>query len=201
MEPLRCTTEHGALVDQRRRSLRDLFSRILPASAEFVWEIGCGHGHFLVAYAAAHRSQHCIGIDVSRERIERAERKRERAQLPNAHFVQADDIDFLAALPPDARFSAIYILFPDPWPKRRHHKNRILTPAFLEKVAGRAGEGARLFFRTDFAPYFAQARSAIAQSRGWRLLDGPWPFEATTVFQEKAAAFHSFAIERTEASS
>jgi tRNA (guanine-N7-)-methyltransferase len=183
--------EHGFVIAQRRDALRETCAQLLAEETAFVWEIGCGHGHFLAAYAAAHPDRLCIGIDLVPERIARANRKRERAQLANVHFLRAEARDFLAALPDRARFSAIYILFPDPWPKRRHHKHRIMQAAFMQEIAARAGEGARLYFRTDHDPYFADVRSALSEHAAWRLLEEPWPFEMSTVFQQRAQAHHS----------
>ena len=191
---------HKARVEDRRRSLRPILARILSADAPFVWEIGSGHGHFLTAFAAARPETPCIGVDISLSRVTRAEIKRDRSRLPNLHFIRADALDFLAALPPGIFLSSVFILFPDPWPKRRHHKNRLLQPGFLAQIAERAGEGARIHFRTDHDAYFSQARDTVLASPQWRLVDEPWPFEMKTVFQARAAAYQSFtALRRTNA--
>lgn len=167
-----------------------------PRSVDFVWEVGCGHGHFLTAYAAAHRSQVCIGVDIASDRIARARKKAERARLPNLHFLRTEASLFLEALPGSVRISAVFVLFPDPWPKVRHHKHRVLQPEFLAKVARRAALGCRLHFRTDFGPYYDDARTTVAAAPAWSLVDAPWPFEFETVFQSRAAhGYHSFIAE------
>ncbi len=176
---------------QRRQDLRDQLSRILPPHAEFVWELGAGHGHFLTAYAQAHPEKLCIGVDIVGERVERAVRKRDRARLANLHFLHAEARLFLEMLPPDAAFSDVFILFPDPWPKARHHKHRIIQSAFLEAVAARAARDCRLLFRTDYAPYFDDAAEVIGAHAAWRRVDEPWPFEFETVFQSRAPDYHS----------
>jgi tRNA (guanine-N7-)-methyltransferase len=186
------TAEHVARIIKRRSTLIDLVAQLVPPESSFVWEIGCGHGHFLAAYAAAHPTDLCIGVDISLDRIERGIRKRNRAQLGNLHFVHAEALDFLEALPTDATFSSIFILFPDPWPKRRHHKNRILQPEFLAAAAKRAGQGTRLYFRTDYEPYFRDADATIRDHPDWELTSEPWPFEQVTVFQSRAISHHSF---------
>jgi len=191
------SAEYAAVLDQRRQDLRQTCAQVLKGSVPFVWEVGSGHGHFLTAYAQAHPDELCLGIDIILERIARAERKRGRARLGNLHFIRADALDFLAVLPPQARFSAIYILFPDPWPKRRHHKNRLLQSSFMEKMTERAGEGARLYFRTDYEPYFREARAVIAGDPAWRLIEEPWPFESATVFQSRAKLHHSLVAVKT----
>ena len=188
---------HLALIAQRRTGLRAALAPVLPPAARFLCEIGSGHGHFLTAYAATHPGELCIGIDLVGERIARAIRKRDRAKLSNLHFFHAEAHDFLAALPADASFSAIVVLFPDPWPKRRHHKNRLLQPAFLDALAARAGWGTRLYFRTDHRGYFTQATAVLAAHPMWRIDPAtPWLFETETVFQARAPAYHSLVAER-----
>jgi tRNA (guanine-N7-)-methyltransferase len=189
--------EHVACINDRRNKLRDYSAAALAGRSEFVWEIGCGHGHFLTAYATAHPDAFCIGVDVILERIGRAERKHRRAQLANLSFVRADARDFIASLPAGVRFTAVYMLFPDPWPKRRHHKHRLLEPIFLHDVGLRAGQGTRFYFRTDHEPYFRDALAVITAHPDWTAVpDAPWPFEMPTVFQQKAAGFHSIVAER-----
>ena len=182
----------------RREGLRATLLEILPRPPTFVWEVGCGHGHFLAAFAAAHPDRHCVGIDISSDRITRANRKRERARLGNLQFVLADADDFLGEMPRECRFSAIYILFPDPWPKRRHHKNRVLKPAFLTAAAAAAGKGTPLFFRTDHEGYFRDATAAIRAHPEWKLSDLTLlPFEEPTVFQKRAAGHFTLVATRS----
>jgi tRNA (guanine-N7-)-methyltransferase len=171
----------------RRESLRSALNEILPPPSQFVWEVGCGHGHFLAAYAAAHPATQCVGIDISSDRITRANRKKDRARIANLHFLLAEADDFLAVMPAKSAFLAIYVLFPDPWPKRRHHKNRVLRPAFLHSVAAAAAKGVPLFFRTDHEAYFHDAQAAVRASPEWKIADSAdLPFEEPTVFQKRA---------------
>jgi tRNA (guanine-N7-)-methyltransferase len=197
VETISPSPAHLALIAQRRADLRAALASVLPPSAHFLCEIGSGHGHFLTAYAAAHPGELCIGIDLIGERIARATRKRDRAKLPNLHFFQAEAHDFLAALPADATLGAIIVLFPDPWPKRRHHKNRLLQSAFLDTLATRAGRGTRLYFRTDHRGYFAHTTAVLAAHPLWRIDPAaPWIFESETVFQARAPTYHSLVAGR-----
>jgi tRNA (guanine-N7-)-methyltransferase len=186
-----------ARMAERRESLRADVARLLPPQSRFVWEIGCGHGHFLTAYAEAHPDEHCVGIDINLDRVRRAARKRDRARLDRLHFMRAEARLFLEVLPTDASFTAIYMLFPDPWPKKRHHKYRLLQAEFLHDVAQRAGQGTPLFFRTDHAPYFTEVELLLREHPDWRSVgDQPWPFELATVFQQKAPSFQSLVAVR-----
>ena len=185
-------------VAERRASLRVELAGLVAPSRAITWEIGCGHGHFLARYAAEFPAELCLGVDLRGERIDRARRKAERARLPNCHFVRAEAREFLLALPPRMSFHAIWVLFPDPWPKKRHHKNRLLQPEFLQAVAGRVGEGAPLYFRTDHGEYFREVEAFIPTLKTWRLdPSARWPLEHTTVFQARAASYHSLVAVRT----
>lgn len=185
------TPHYTSIIEQRRSALRTELSAILPPDSEFVLEIGCGHGHFLAAYAAAHPGRTCVGIDLIGERIERARRKRDRAKLAHLHFIQAEARLFLEALPAGAQISTVFVLFPDPWPKLRHNKHRIIQPAFLSALAGHTVPGCPLYFRTDFGPYFDAARAVLSDDSPWQVESEPWPFEFATVFQQRAPSYQS----------
>jgi tRNA (guanine-N7-)-methyltransferase len=192
-------------MQSRREALETLLAASLPSSPQaerLVWEVGCGHGHFLTAYATAHPDRRCVGIDIASERISRATRKQSRAGLANLQFVQADGMLFLETLPAHVRLADVFILFPDPWPKSRHHKHRLIQPEFLTALARRAAPGAQLYFRTDHEPYFADALATLRAHADWTLLEGaPWPFEFETVFQSRATeGYQSFVARRASSS-
>lgn len=190
------TEQYRALVDQRRQELAAQLQRIAPGPREFVWELGAGHGHFLTAYAQKHPEKLCIGIDIASDRVERAARKRDRARLPNLHFLQAEARLFVETLPAGLTIAELFVLFPDPWPKSRHHKHRVMQPAFLDSVANHASAHCRLFFRTDFAPYFTDTLAVMRHHPRWQPVDEPWPFEFETVFQSRAATHQSLIARR-----
>jgi tRNA (guanine-N7-)-methyltransferase len=185
--------DYLAVMNERRKALQDELVQIMPSGGTFVWEVGSGHGHFLAAYAAAHPDRLCIGVDIASERIERALRKRDRARLGNLHFLRADARFFLQCVSARMLISELFVLFPDPWPKARHHKHRILQQDFLAAAAATALPECRLHFRTDFRPYFDDACRAIRDSAQWQLMPAttPWPFEYTTVFQHRATRHDS----------
>lgn len=190
------TAAYRALIEQRRGDIRSFLEQRLPAGAGIVWEVGCGHGHFLTAYATAHPESQCVGIDISSDRIERAERKRARSGLPNLHFLQAEARLFLEEMPPGLAFATIFILFPDPWPKLRHQKHRIFQPRFLRDTAARAMPSCRLYFRTDYRPYFAEAAAILATDPSWCPAEEAWPFDFETVFQQRAVDHYSLIARR-----
>lgn len=187
---------YAAIISERQQILQRQLVSFLSPNASFIWELGSGHGHFLTAYAQAHPDKLCVGVDIVGERIERALRKRDRARLSNLHFVQADARLFIETLPPGVTFSEVFVLFPDPWPKLRHHKHRIMQNGFLELVARRGEPGCRLCFRTDYEPYFLATQKLLASHSCWQLANDPWPFDFETVFQSRAAKYHSLVARR-----
>jgi tRNA (guanine-N7-)-methyltransferase len=136
-------------------------------------------------------------VDLRGERVDRARRKADRAKLANCHFVRAEARELIECLPAGVTFAEVWVLFPDPWPKKRHHKNRLLQPAFFDFLAARAGKGARLYFRTDYAEYFHQVAAFIPELKTWRLAaDAPWAMEHETVFQARAPSYQSLVAVR-----
>ncbi len=180
-----------ALIERREDVFR--VCRDLPAGwGKYDVEIGCGHGHFLAAYAEAHPERYCIGIDIAGGRLERARRKSERAGLKNIAWIRAEALLFLECLPETISFSRVFILFPDPWPKKRHHKHRLVQTGFMDFLSSVCRPGATLYFRTDNSDYAKHAGDAIAGSGAWE--ERPtevWPWERASVFQELAEEYQS----------
>lgn len=184
------------LMATRRQDLVAQCTPIFAGGGSSILEIGSGHGHFLTAYAERYPDRLCVGIDVVGERIERALRKRDRAGLANLHFVRAELRFFLESVSPEARWQEVYVLFPDPWPKVRHHKHRVIQDDVLELIARQAAPACRLYFRTDFLPYHEAATAVFARSAHWELCSEPWSFESVTVFQSRAATHYSLVAKR-----
>jgi len=191
------TPEFLAHITARRAALRTEAAATVPAHATITLEIGSGHGHFLTRYAAEHPEKLCVGVDLIGERIVRARKKAARAKLTNCHFIQAEARELIEALPAGVTFAEVWVLFPDPWPKKRHHKNRILQPAFFDFLAERAGKGAKLYFRTDHAEYFQWVVARMPEVKSWRIDPGAtWALEHETVFQARAPSYQSLVAVR-----
>jgi tRNA (guanine-N7-)-methyltransferase len=183
-----------AIRDSRLAELHPQLAATVADQTRVTLEIGCGHGHFLTAYARAHPDEYCVGIDLLADRLARAGRKTRAAGLTSVAWLHAEATLLLDALPPTTRLGPnIFVLFPDPWPKRRHWKHRVLQPALLSALAARAEPGARLCFRTDYAPYFDEASALVARHEAWEVDPAAaWPFEQPTVFQSRAPSFQSW---------
>jgi len=185
------TAFYHSQLDERQSQLRALSAELFAGNKACVLEIGCGHGHFLNKYASTYNEKFCLGLDIISDRIDRARRKQQRGCLNNLHFLHANAEEFLVAAPAGLRFLDVYVLFPDPWPKRRHHKNRLLQPDFLSRLQPMMAQGSRLFFRTDDKEYYASSEEILNEHPGWALGAGTWPFECETVFQQRADTYFS----------
>jgi tRNA (guanine-N7-)-methyltransferase len=138
----------------------ELFS--VPQPLEI--EIGSGRGRFLIHRAARHPDRNFLGIDYRwrflREGVERAERQ----GLTNLLFYKAEADEIVSHLVPPASVEVFHIYFPDPWHKRKHHKRRLLTPAFFKRLHERLKAGGRLELATDNFDYFIAFRRALVEA-------------------------------------
>ena len=191
--------DHQRHLEIRAKRVRDLGNRlrkILPDDEGITLEIGSGHGHFLTAYAAQHPETTCLGVDLVSRRIEKAEEKRAKRALTHLHFLKAEVTELLEAWPRGRLLERCFVLFPDPWPKKRHIKNRILQPLLLETLAGFASPGARLHFRSDHERCFEWGLEQIDAHPRWTICgNASWPFEKPSYFQELAQSYRSLTAE------
>ena len=156
------------------------------------FEVGCGNGHFLSAYSKEYPYKLCIGIDLLGQRLKRSNNKKRNNQLENLRFIKAEAGEFVEAFPPNTSLSEVFILFPDPWPKRKHHKNRLIQPEFLTALAKICKTDAPLHFRTDHEDYFEWVTEHIKAHPSWSITcEAPWPLEVETLFQKRAPSYKS----------
>ncbi len=181
----------------RIENLRVLCAPIFAScGGKITLEIGCGKGHYLSAYAAAFPGETCVGIDLISERVRDGARRAANRRAENAHFVKAEASEFLESMPPEAKLGRVFVFFPDPWPKAKHHRRRLMQPAFLDALRPFCLPGAKLHFRTDYAEYFASTREIIALNPNWRLCaDSSLPLEEVSQFQRILPEFSTLAAE------
>lgn len=162
----------------------DLWAESAPEHG-LTLELGCGHGHWLTAYAESHPKRLCIGVDLITKRVERANRKKSKKELPQLHFIKGEAMECLEAMSPEVKLNETILLFPDPWPKKRHHKRRLINEKFLDLLAKQTLSGGKLFFRTDHDDYFFWTMDQVKQHKSWNILpdDQSWPLEHETFFQ------------------
>lgn len=182
----------------RKAELREALESDLAGLESILFEAGCGHGHWLASFAEAHPETQCLGIDLISWRIRKCLNKRDKRGLENLHFYKADLNEFLEVLPESIRFEQTVLLFPDPWPKARHHRRRMVQTAFLDEVAKRTDPGGRFCFRSDDRPYFDWTVEHLEAHPDWRIdHTAEWPHEEDTYFQDLMEEYFSVLAVRT----
>jgi len=125
-------------------------------------EIGSGKGMFLRRESVACPGTGFLGIERATKFFALAAARLARDGRPNARIVRADAFDLLARWVPVGSLGAIHVYFPDPWPKKRHAKRRLLQPALFDLCARAIAPGGILAVATDVGPYFADADAVLA---------------------------------------
>ncbi len=171
----------GRFTDAQRRALARLWPRYgVPAgdspldlellfgrSAERWLEIGFGNGETLASLAAAHPERDFIGLDVHRPGAGALLQRLEAAGTTNVRIVCEDAPAFLAQRIAEESLDAVCIFFPDPWPKKRHHKRRLVQPDFLQMLRCKLKIGAMLYLATDWEDYANHMRAVIEDAEGY----------------------------------
>ena|SRR5579859_6329858 len=124
-------------------------------------EIGFGNGDTLAELAQRHPEQDFIGAEVHRPGVGRLLNALEAGALGNVRVACEDAVQLCSGRLPDLSLDAVLIYFPDPWPKKRHHKRRLLQPEFAALLAQKLRAGGQLHFATDWKDYAEQALAVL----------------------------------------
>lgn len=127
-------------------------------------EIGFGNGDSLAEMAQRHPGHNFLGIEVHRPGIGHLLLQVEQAGLGNVRVMRHDAVEVLTDMLPAHSLAGVYLLFPDPWHKKRHHKRRILQPGFVALVAGLLRPGGFLHCATDWQDYAVQMLEVLEAS-------------------------------------
>ena len=127
-------------------------------------DLGCGKGRFLLARARRHPDINFLGIDRMLRRIRKVDNKARRAGLGNIRLLRMEGYYAVSYLLPPGGIAAYYILFPDPWPKKRHHEHRLFNAPFIEALHRTLTTGGLLHVATDHRPYFQEIHAALLAS-------------------------------------
>lgn len=150
-------------------NLAELFPRPAPLEVE----LGSGDGSFLMDYAAAHPERNFLGIERLLGRIRKLDRKGRRRGLANLRGLRIESAYFLHYLLPPASAGALHIYFPDPWPKLKHRRHRLINERFPALARRALVPGGVVYLRTDDADYFAQMRQVFAAATEFREVPTP----------------------------
>jgi tRNA (guanine-N7-)-methyltransferase len=138
-------------VNYRREPLEfaQLFGNVSPV----VLEIGFGMGETTARIAAENPATNYLGIEVHAPGVGSLLRQVEELALANVRVVTHDAVEVLRDMVPPGSLAAIHVFFPDPWPKKRHHKRRLIQPEFAALAASRLAPGGHLHVATDWQEY------------------------------------------------
>lgn len=150
------------------RNLDALFGRHAPR----VLEIGFGDGEALAWAAGNDPARDFLGIEVHRPGVGRLMNVLAACDARNVRVWRHDAIEVLRDEIPSAALDEVRVWFPDPWPKKRHHKRRLVQPAFAALLASRVKTGGLLHLATDWPEYASYMREVLASQSGWRLREG-----------------------------
>ena len=148
----------GLAFEPRPLDFRQLFGREAPV----VMEIGFGDGELLAAMAAAEPERDFIGVEVHEPGVGHALLLADKLGLRNLRFIRHDAVEVLEQQVADASLAGIHLFFPDPWPKKRHHKRRLVQPGFARLVARKLAPDGVFHVATDWAPYAEHIEAVVA---------------------------------------
>ncbi len=171
----------GRLTDGQKRALHDLLprygagesghaldlARLFGNDQPVILEIGFGNGDATWRMAQAHPEHNFLGAEVHQPGIGRLLLALEREGIENVRVVCADAVELLRDRIAESALDGVRIFFPDPWPKKRHHKRRMINPEFVELLASRMKTGAILHLATDWAPYAEHMLNVLRGSRNF----------------------------------
>jgi tRNA (guanine-N7-)-methyltransferase len=129
------------------------FKEIFPHSTEIILEIGFGMGEATALIGKAFPEKGFLAVDVHRPGVGKLFALIHEHGLKNLRVIQGDAHLILHDMVPDQSLDGIHLFFPDPWPKKRHNKRRIVNAAFLEQIAPKLKEGGFIHIATDWVPY------------------------------------------------
>ncbi|HEX8987149.1 MAG TPA: tRNA (guanosine(46)-N7)-methyltransferase TrmB [Rhodocyclaceae bacterium] len=132
------------------------FDSVFGRTAPRILEIGCGMGETTATIAAAHPGNDYLGIEVHSPGVGSLLKEIATRELTNLRVIQHDAVEVVRDMIPPGSLAGIHIYFPDPWPKKRHHKRRLVQGPFVAQLASRLAPGGYLHCATDWEEYAQQ---------------------------------------------
>ena len=151
---------------------------LFPRSQPLEVELGSGDGSFAAHYARLHPERNLLAVERLLGRLRKIDRKGLRAGLVNLRLVRIEASYLLEFLLPRESVQALHVYFPDPWPKRKHRKNRLINPRFTELAQRALAPAGVVYLRTDDEDYFAQMTSVFAAHTGFLPAETPGDLSA-----------------------
>ena len=192
----------GRTTSAQKRALRDLLprfgipfqERVLDLGLAFkrrapvVLDIGFGDGTALLTLAANHQDRDYLGVEVHEPGIGHLLLQLQRAKLDNVRIIRHDAVEVIAHMLPAGKVDAVNLFFPDPWPKKRHHKRRIVQPDFVRDIARVLKPRGTFHISTDWDDYAEHAREVMGGFGQFRALS-PEQASSEPLFDRPASKF------------
>lgn len=181
-----------------------VWSEVFGRDAETDIEIGCGKGKFLNELAASHPERNILAVERSPKYQRLCCDRAARRGLENVRLVATTGEDLLLRLLSPQSVHNVFVLFPDPWPKKRHHKRRFIKPEAVAAIRRALVPGGMLFVKSDHEAYAAVIREVLEQAPGFQRLDPASAFDALPVtgFETKylveGRSIHSFVLQKED---
>jgi tRNA (guanine-N7-)-methyltransferase len=193
----------GRLTAAQRRALDELLPKYAPPpglldlaalfgrDAPRVLDIGFGDGEAIATSAANYPALDYLGVEVHEPGIGHLLLLLEKTDLTNVRVIARDAADVVPQQIPDGSFAAVNLFFPDPWPKKRHHKRRLVQPPFIAEMLRVLAPGGLLHVATDWADYAVHTAEVLAQDPRFipvaidELRDDPLAFRPPTKFERR----------------
>lgn len=157
-----------------------------------VLEIGFGMGHATAEIALANPDTNYLCAEVHTPGVGALLDRIVQMGLSNIRIIHHDVVEYLENHAPEGMFSGIHVFFPDPWPKKKHHKRRLIQAPFLDSLAPHCTENAVLYMATDWEDYALWMLDAIRESTRWENPGNSWsepaPWRPSTAFERKGLA-------------
>ena len=170
-----------------RLDIGKIFGRKAPLHVD----LGCGDGSFLCALAQRMPEKNFLGIERLLNRVRTSARK--AASLDNVRLLRMESSYTVRYLLPAESVERFYLLFPDPWPKRRHHRRRIATPDFLSWIHAALQKDGSIYIATDDVDYFGEIKEIAESNSGFAIRDTDVELPQSRfrlIFEQKGAQIH-----------
>ena len=157
---------------------------LFPQTQPLEVELGCGDASFAIEYARQNPSKNILGVERLLGRLQKLDKKGRRAGLKNLRGVRIESAYFLQCLLPPRSAVALHIYFPDPWPKKKHRRHRLIGEAFPALARTVLAPGGVVYLRTDDADYFQQMTGVFGAAKEFAPVETPASLaEITTDFE------------------
>lgn len=173
--------------------LEKIFRRKAPLHVD----LGCGDGSFLCALAQRLPNKNFLGIERLSGRVRSSARK--AASLDNVRLLQMESFYAVRYLLPAESVETFYLLFPDPWPKRRHHRRRLVKPDFLNSIHTALRKDGVIYIATDHLDYFRKIKETAGSTPGFAIDDADVDLPQSKfglAFRRKGAPIHWLALRK-----